>query len=59
MLNVRKLFNIYAEKNKLCKWCTECENILQEIYWIWEIFVKDVLNVRNFCMRCTECVNIM
>ena len=44
-----------ARKVRVNQECTECENIKQEIYWMWEKFVKDVLNVRKYCKSCTEC----
>ena len=48
-----------ARKVRVNRECTECENIKQEVYWMWEKFVKDELNVRKYCKRCTDCVNIM
>ena len=44
---------------ELIERCTESEKIKQEIYWMWENFVKDLLNVRKCSKKCTECVNIM
>ena len=69
MLRKKKLFKICTvcweiiidvlNEGKFCKRDTECENVKQEIYWMWENFVKDVLDVSKFRKRCTECVNIM
>ena len=27
----------------------------REMYWMWDNQARDILNVRKFCKRCTEC----
>ena len=58
MLNVRKLCNINAEYNKFCYWCTEHEKILQEMNWICKFYVRDLLSVRKWSKKCTECAEL-
>ena len=54
MLIMRKLCNIYAEYNILCKWCTEREKLLQEMFWMCKYYVQDLLSVRKWGKKCSE-----